>query len=269
MAFGKLGPIGPVDQRDMGIGGIAPAALNRIHRAQDNQLAKGVVKVVVATDNMGNAHIVIIDHHREHIGRRAIRAQQHEIIELGIGHGDLALHQIGDGSLALARGLDPHHEGEICGSRSGIGVAPFAGDAEGTALGLRGFTALGQFLRREIAAIGLPCRQQLMRHFGMALGAGKLEYGRFVATKAQPIKAVENGLNRGLGRAGTVGILDSQQIFAAVVPRKQVVEQRGARAADVEIASGRGRKARDDRAQSPRLAACLANACHSLVLPVQ
>ena len=80
MALAELGAVGAVDQRDVGIGRLGPA-----HRADDRQLAEGVVEMVVAADDVGHAHVMVVDHHREHVGRRAVGAQQDEIVELGIG----------------------------------------------------------------------------------------------------------------------------------------------------------------------------------------
>jgi hypothetical protein len=99
--LGELGAIGAVDQRDMGIDGLGPATLDRIHRMVDRQLAEGVVEVVVAADDMGHAHVVIVDHHREHIGRRAVGAQQDVVVDLDILHRHAALHGIVDRGLAL------------------------------------------------------------------------------------------------------------------------------------------------------------------------
>jgi hypothetical protein len=61
-----------------------------------------------------------------------------------------------------------------------------------------------------------------------------LEHRRFVAGEAEPAEAVQNRLDRRLGRTHAIGVLDPQQIAAAVVAREQPVEQRGARAADVQ-----------------------------------
>ena len=50
----------------------------------------------------------------------------------------------------------------------------------------------------------------------------------------------------GCGRARAVGVLDAQQELAAVVAGEQPVEQRGARAADMQEAGRRGGEAGDD-----------------------
>ena len=57
---------------------------------------------------------------------------------------------------------------------------------------------------------------------------------------------VEDRVDRRLGRARLVGILDPQQEFAAMMAGEQPVEQRGARAADMEEAGRRGRETRHD-----------------------
>ena len=64
-------------------------------------------------------------------------------------------------------------------------------------------------------------------------------------------------VDRRLGRARAVGILDAQQELAAVVAREQPVEQRGAGAADMQEAGRRGREAGDDRAGSDALTRAL------------
>ena len=80
----------------------------------------------------------------------------------------------------------------------------------------------------------------------MALLELRLEIGLAVAADAEPVEPVEDRVDRFLGRAGLVGVLDAQQIFAAMMAGEQPVEQRGAGAADVEIAGRRGGEAGDD-----------------------
>jgi hypothetical protein len=50
------------------------------------------------------------------------------------------------------------------------------------------------------------------------------EYRRLVAFQSQPGQPVEDRGDRRLGRAGAVGVLDPQQVFAAVVAREQPVK---------------------------------------------
>ena len=40
--------------------------------------------MIVAANHMGHAHVMVVDHHRQHIGRRAIGSEQDEIVEFGM-----------------------------------------------------------------------------------------------------------------------------------------------------------------------------------------
>src|SRR3546814_8298714 len=70
------------------------------------ELTEGVVEVVVAADDMGHAHVVVVDDDRQHVGRRAVGTQQHEIVELLVGDADIALNMIADYYLAFGRHPD-------------------------------------------------------------------------------------------------------------------------------------------------------------------
>jgi competence protein ComEC len=86
-----------------------------------------------------------------------------------------------------------------------------------------------------------------MRDLGMARGARELIDRRLVASQAEPVEAIQYRVDRGVGGARAIRILDAEQIGAAVVPREQPVEERRARAANVEIAGRRGRKPCNNR----------------------
>ena len=98
VALRELRAVRAVDEGDMGVDRLRPA-----HRADDGELAEGVVEMIVAADDVGDAHVVIVDDDGEHVGRRAVRAEQDEIVQLGILDGDPALHGVVDGGLAIAR----------------------------------------------------------------------------------------------------------------------------------------------------------------------
>ena len=216
------------------------------HRLIELGLPEGVVQMVVAPDHMGDAHIVIVHHHRQHVGRRTIAAQQHEIIQLFVGDRHLALHHILNDRLAGLRRLQPDHR-RHARRRIGIrAVAPAPVIAHRTAFRLGLLAHRCQLFRRGIAAIGLALRQQLVRHLGMATGAGELHDGFVIPVEAQPFQPVEDRLHRILCGARTVGILDAQQEFAAGVPRIKPVKQRRAAAANMQEAGGRGSKTGDD-----------------------
>ena len=82
--------------------------------------------MIVAADDVGDAHVVIVDHDGEHVGRVAVGAQQHEIVELLVGEDDLALHLVVDDRLALLPGAQPDDRGDAGGR-----LAPDRGRASG------------------------------------------------------------------------------------------------------------------------------------------
>ena len=90
-----------MDQRDVRHHRHVPA-----QRLVDLGLARGVGEMVVAADDVGDAHVVVVDHDREHVGRRAVRAQQHEVVEVLVLPDDAALHLILDRGLAGERRLE-------------------------------------------------------------------------------------------------------------------------------------------------------------------
>ena len=58
--------------------------------------------MVVAADDVGDAHVVVVDDDGEHVGRVAVRAQQDEVVEILVLPDDAALHRVLDHGLALA-----------------------------------------------------------------------------------------------------------------------------------------------------------------------
>ena len=59
-----------------------------------------VGQVVVAADDVGDAHVVVVDDDREHVGRRAVGAQEDEVVEVLVLEDDAALHLVLDHGLA-------------------------------------------------------------------------------------------------------------------------------------------------------------------------
>ena len=96
VAFGEFCAIRAVDQWNVRINRLRP-----VHRADNAELAEGVVEMVVAADHMGHAHVMIVNHHRQHVGRRAVRTQQDHVIELRVLDYHTALHCILDHALAI------------------------------------------------------------------------------------------------------------------------------------------------------------------------
>ena len=97
VALRELGAVGAVDERDVGHARHLPA-----ERLVDLRLARGVGEVIVAADDVGDVHVVVVDDDGEHVGRRAVGAQQHEIVEILVLPHDAALDLVLDHRLALA-----------------------------------------------------------------------------------------------------------------------------------------------------------------------
>ena len=69
-------------------------------RVVDLLLARGVDQMVVAADDVGDAHVVIVDHDGEHVGRVAVAAQKHEVVEVLVLPDHAALNLVLDHGLA-------------------------------------------------------------------------------------------------------------------------------------------------------------------------
>uniref|UniRef100_A0A0N5A035 PE-PGRS family protein n=1 Tax=Parastrongyloides trichosuri TaxID=131310 RepID=A0A0N5A035_PARTI len=208
VALGQLGPVRAVDQGDMGEGRTQPA-----HRRKDLDLTRGVGQVVVATDNMGNAHIMIIDHNRMHIGWCAVRTQNDQVVQRRRFPAHRPLHGVLDDDRLIQRPTEAHRVGLGQVIDAGLAVAP--GGDEAAPLGL-GLIAQGRGLvGRQEVAIGVTRRQQLVDHLAVTVGASELEDRLFVAEQFEPGQAVEDGLHRLIRRTLAVGVLDTDQEFAA------------------------------------------------------
>src|SRR5262249_1282479 len=135
------------------------------HRADDRQLAEGIVEMVVAADHVSDPHVVIVDHDRKHIGWGAVRAEQDEIVDFAILDGNATLDAILDHRFALAGSFQPDNEG--LASLLLRHVTPGAVDAEGPALLCRKLALLGQLLLRHVAAISGPAIKEPVSNLGM------------------------------------------------------------------------------------------------------
>ena len=147
--------------------------------------------MIVAADDVGDAHVMVVDDHREHVGRGAVGAQQDEIVELGIGDRDAALDEVLDHRLAVARRLQADDERRAF--RPGVAaVAPLALEPERPPLGLGLLAPRLQLLGRQIAAIGGAALDQLVGDLGVARLELRLEIGVAVPVEAEPLQPVED-----------------------------------------------------------------------------
>ena len=233
----QFGTIGTVNERDMRELRHLP-----IQRGVNLRLARRIGQMVIAANNMGDAHIMVVHHDRQHIGRRAVGTQQHQIVKLRIVGADAALHRVIYHRLTTLRRFEAHHKRRAVA----VLVAARAVITRRLAGGARRLAHRLYFLRRAGAFIGFAFVQKPLGNLDMAGRVLVLEQRRFIGIKAEPGHAVENGINGLLGRAGAVSILDAQQKSAAVMARKSPVEKSRARAANVQKAGRRGRETSDD-----------------------
>ena len=125
--------------------------------------------MVVAANDVADAHVVIVHHHREIIGGRAVGARDDEIVELGIRHRHLALHHVLYGGGAVALRLEADHRLYIFRRRRRVAVAPAPVIAHRAALRFRLGAHGVELGRRRIAEISVARRQQSARYFGVAV----------------------------------------------------------------------------------------------------
>ena len=187
------------------------------------------------TANARPDRIVVVDDDAEHIGRCAVRTQEHEVVELGILHSHRALYAVLDCDFAGLRCLQADDIGQIRRVRAVAPAAIIAHRLFGGSLGRAHFLKL---LRCCVTAIGMAVCEQCVGDFGVARRTAELiDFGP-VPIEAKPAHPVQDRLDRRVSRPRTVGILDAQQEGAAVVTGIEPVEQRRARAADVQKPGG-------------------------------
>ena len=201
--------------------------------------------MVVAADHMGHAHVVVVHDDGKHVDGRSVRAQQDHVVHLVIGDRDIPLHGIGNRGRAVARGADADGKGCV-----GMGalwhVAPGRAE-EGRAAGGAGLFAEGlDFGLGGKALVGAARGEHRAGDLGMAGGAVELAERFAIPVEPEPGEPVKDRLAVFGGGAGAVCILDPQEEPPAAAARKKPVEERGARAADMQRAGRRGGKAGDD-----------------------
>ena len=189
MTLRELGAVRSVDERDMRHLRHVPA-----QRLVDLRLAGRVGEVVVAADDMGHVHVVIVDHDGEHVGRRAVGAKQDEIVEILVLPHDPALDLVLDDRLALGRRLEADHRLHA-GRRLGrIAVAPAAVIARGRPSRAGGLAHLLELLLAWHSSNRRGPAPAALGDLAVAGGAGELVDHVAVPIEAEPFQPVDDGL---------------------------------------------------------------------------
>jgi hypothetical protein len=168
------------------------------------------------------------------------------IVEILVLPDHAALDLILDDGFAGERRLEPDRRLGARRRLARIAVAPAPVIESGAAFAPRRLAHLRKLLGSSIAAIRMAGGKELFGDLAVPRRARELIDGLAVPVDAEPGEPVENGLDRRLRRALAVGVLDPQQHFSATPACVKPVEQRGARATDMQKAGGRGGKAGDD-----------------------
>ncbi len=82
--------------------------------------------MIVAANDLRNAHIMVVDDNSQHIGRRAVRTQQHKIINILIWKNDPALHGVFDDGFAAQGRFDAHNWRNAFWRLACVSIAPAA-----------------------------------------------------------------------------------------------------------------------------------------------
>ena len=216
------------------------------HRIIDDCLPRGVGQVVVAADDMGDAHVMVVHDDRMHVGGVSVRAKDDEIVEVLVWETHVALDVVPNDGLAICGRLDADC-GLHIGRRLGwVAVAPAPVIARRPAFGPRPLTHLGKLFGGGITFIGLAEPNEFFRYLPMPRSAAILRDRLSLPVEAEPGQAVENCRRGRLGRSLAVGILDAQQHRAPGMAGIQPVEQRGSGSANMQVARWRRGKAGHD-----------------------
>ena len=144
-------------------------------------------------------------------------------------------------ALGNAKANDERHRPRRRGARSRRAVEPVAAAIvlEALLVRLGRGAALVELRRRAEAAIRGAAVEQALRVGAVALEVRALIDDLLVPRQAEPLESLEDRARALVGAARLVGVLDAEEELAAELLGVEPVEERGARAADVEVAGRR------------------------------
>ena len=172
--------------------------------------------MVLGADHVGDPVEHVLEGRDEVVGRPAVRADEHEVLEL------------------LVRVLDPAEDDVLPDGDALVGHP----EAD-----------------RALVLVGLAFGDELPSHLLRSFHPVELEGDLAVEVEPEPAERLLDLAYRLGDLAACVGVLDPQVELAALVPREQPVEQRGACTAHVQVA-GRARREADANGHTVRLLAC-------------
>ena len=255
MALGELLAVRAEDHRD-----VREDRHGHVERLVDHDLARGVGQVVVAADDVRDAHEGVVDDRREVVGGGSVGAEDDEVVELLGIEDDLAVHRVVNHDVAaVERHLDADGVGlaGVDARLRGGGVDGAAGALvalEGVLARPRRLSVGLELLGGAEAVVGPALGDELLGSLAVDAQALRLSVraevaalvGALVPVEAQPTHGTKDDLGVLVGRAGRVGVVDAEDERAVVGTGERPVVNRGARTAHVEFAGGGGCEAHAD-----------------------
>ena len=169
------------------------------HRLIDLGLARRVGQMIVAANDMGDAHVVIVDDDRQHIGRRCRPSAAARGRRVPCWRRRPCPAPCRRRSSRRPGALEPDHRRDARRRLGRIAVAPAPVVAHRPAFGARLLAHLLEFLRARVAAIGAARGEQLLGDLAMARGARELLIDLAVPIEPEPVQPVDDRVDRRLG----------------------------------------------------------------------
>ena len=184
----------------------------------DVDLARRVVDVVGAADDVAHLHVPVVDDDGEVVGGDAV-AHDDEVVELAVGDADRTVDGVIPRHDAIV-GIAEAHDGlHAFGNGLALGVfgTPAAVVAGLEAQRLLLFAHFVEFFGGRVAVVGAAVGEHLVDHFLVAGETIHLIDGAFVVVEVEPLHALKNHVHGFLRGANLVRVLDAKEELAAKV----------------------------------------------------
>ena len=218
-----------------------------LQRAVDQHLAMCVRQMLLGANHVRDLHVVVVHHHREVVGRQTIGPHQDEVAERLLLPGHLAADHVVDGHVAVVGNVKADRVRRVVVAAMDPALQVVV---RRTSCRFGRLALLLQLLFGAVAAVGDVSRDQFVDDFAVPLDTlrlsirrvGPADVGPFVPLQPQPAEIIEHHLLRPARGARHIGIFDSDDELATMMAGEEPVEDRRARATDMQVAGGRRRE---------------------------
>src|SRR5581483_2303381 len=244
MPLGKPRLVRPEDHRQM-----AEPWDREAERLEHRNLPRRIREMVVAANDMRDAHEGVIHDHREVVRGIAVRAEDDQVVEYRIVELDAAFDQIVDNRLAGLRRLEP--ERRLTGRLANISLAAAAIVFLRQPLRNRLLAARVELIRRADTPVRVSSLEQLLRMVTIQVHTLSLAERPFIPIQADPPHAFDDRIDRLRRGPVLIGVLDAKDERAVLLPGQQPVEKCSPDTANVEVAGGARGEANASGGQCP------------------